>query len=384
MQAYGEDEIRAVERCLRLGWLAPGEMSTQFSTKVAASFGKRYGLFVNSGSSANILGLICAGIGPGVEVITPACTFSTTVSPIAQFGAVPRFCDVLPNQFVPSPDEILKYLTPNTKIILVPNLLGNKMDWKTLRMRLTELGRTEIVLVEDSCDTMTYTPESDISTTSFYPSHIMTAGGTGGMVMFNDESYYKRALKMRDWGRVGGTSEDFDDRFHHGLIPELPYDCKFLYGELGYNFKACEMNAAFGLVQFEKLPQFADIRRRLFARYLGNLKGDPFASKYYGFPDGGPSILWLAMPLSCPHRIELLRVLEAADIQTRVAMAGNILRHPIYKEKYPEEAAREFPVADQVMREAFLVGCHHGMNEADVDRVSSVLIDFARAQLGLK
>jgi CDP-6-deoxy-D-xylo-4-hexulose-3-dehydrase len=261
---------------------------------------------------------------------------------------------------------------------MVPNLLGNKIDWKVLRSKLAELGRSDIVLLEDSCDTMTYTEDSDISTTSFYASHIMTAGGTGGMVMFNDENLYRRALRIRDWGRVGGNSEEFEERFNHGIIDGIQYDWKFLYCEFGYNFKACEMNAAFGLVQYSKLKRFAEIRDHCFKRYIANLKSDEAASKYYGFPEGEPSILWLALPLSCPDRLELLRVLEEANIQTRVTMAGNILRHPIYKNAFPEEAARPFPVSDQVMREGFLVGCHHGMNDEDVDRVSAVLIDFAK------
>jgi CDP-6-deoxy-D-xylo-4-hexulose-3-dehydrase len=378
MQAYGEAEIKAVIDCLQKGWLAPGPLTDDFEKKCAAFFGKKYGLFVNSGSSANILGLICAGLGPGVEVITPACTFSTTVAPIVQHRAIPHFCDVMPNQYVPSPQQIIDQITPGTKIILVPNLLGNKTDWKELRSRLNDLGRQDIILFEDSCDTMTKTEETDISTTSFYASHIMTAGGTGGMVMFNNEEHYKRALRIRDWGRVGGNSEDFAERFNHGIIDGIQYDWKFLYCEFGYNFKACEMNAAFGLVQFSKLSKFADLRSGFFNRYVATLKADPIAAQYYSFPEGLPSILWLAFPLACPDRLELLRTLEANNIQTRVTMAGNILRHPIYKETYPEEAARSFPNSDFVMKNGFLVGCHHGMTNADVDRVCGVLIDFAK------
>jgi CDP-6-deoxy-D-xylo-4-hexulose-3-dehydrase len=381
MQAYDEQEINAVMTALYDGWLAPGPRTAEFEHRIATRFGKKFGLFVNSGSSANMLAVICGGVGPGVEVITPACTFATTVAPLVQNQATVRFCDVSPNRYIPSVDQIVDEITPDTKVCMIPNLLGNKIDWKALRARLAELGRTDIILIEDSCDTITTTRESDIATTSFYASHIITSGGAGGMVMFNSEDFYKRALRLRDWGRVGGNSEEFEERFNHGFIDGIQYDWKFLYCEFGFNFKACEMNAAFGLAQLTKLPRFEQIRHTLFSRYMANLRADPYASQYYSFPEGEDEILWLAMPLACPHRIELLKTLEDANIQTRVTMAGNILRHPIYRARFQEQAAKEYPVSDQVMREGFLLGCHHGMIVEDVDRVCSVLIEFARAHL---
>jgi CDP-6-deoxy-D-xylo-4-hexulose-3-dehydrase len=381
MQAYDEQEINAVMTTLWDGWLAPGPRTAEFEHRIATRFGKKFGLFVNSGSSANLLAVICGGVCPGVEVVTPACTFATTVAPLVQQQANVRFCDVAPNRYNPSVDQILAELTPATKVCMIPNLLGNKIDWKSLRARLAELGRGDVVLIEDSCDTITTTVESDIATTSFYASHIITSGGAGGMVMFNSEGLYKRALQLRDWGRVGSNSEEFEERFNHDFIDGIQYDWKFLYCEFGYNFKACEMNAAFGLVQLTKLPRFEQIRHTLFSRYLANLKTDPDASRYFGFPEGDDDILWLAMPLACPHRIELLKTLEDANIQTRVTMAGNILRHPVYRTRFPEQAAKQYPVSDLVMRQGFLIGCHHGMNVDDVDRVCSVLIEFARTHL---
>ena len=376
-QAYGQEEIDAVMECLNDGWLAPGPRTAAFEKSVAQYFGKKYALFVNSGSSANMLAIICAGIKEGVEVITPACTFSTTVAPLVQNGAKVKFCDVAPQEYVPSIESIVAEITPNTHAIMIPNLLGNKINWALLREKITEMGRTDIVLIEDSCDTMTHTEASDIATISFYASHIITAGGTGGMVMFNEKSLYDRALRIRDWGRVGGNDEEIAGRFNHGILGDIQYDWKFLYCEFGYNFKACEMNAAFGLAQMKKLPEFEKVRNHLLHRYIDNLKSDEIASKYYQFPKFEEGILFLALPLACKDRMSLLTYLEANFVQTRVTMAGNILRHPIYGEKFPEEAQRSFPISDQVMKEGFLVGCHHGMNDDDVDRVTKLLIDFA-------
>ena len=184
-QAYGQAEIDAVVSCLEDGWLAPGPRTAEFERRVSDIFGKKFGLFVNSGSSANMLAYIVAGISKDTEVITPSCTFGTTVAPLVQLGASVKFCDVAPNCYVPTVDQVLSRLTNNTKVIVIPNLVGNKPDWKELKKRLLEMGRGDVLPVEDSCDTMTKTEVTDISTCSFYASHIITAGGSGGIVMFN-------------------------------------------------------------------------------------------------------------------------------------------------------------------------------------------------------
>lgn len=228
-EAYGKEEIDAVTKCLEDGFLAGfGPRSIEFEEKIAAKFGKKFGLFVNSGSSACLLALACLDLPKGSEVITPACTFSTTLAPIIQLGLKPVFCDVGLNTYVPSYGDIISKITPNTKAIMIPNLIGNKPNWNDLKFYIhEELKRPDIVLIEDSADTITYTESSDISTTSFYASHIITAGGTGGMVMFNDEKYKNRALQYRDWGRMGDNSEIMDERFNHS-VDGIPYDHKFL------------------------------------------------------------------------------------------------------------------------------------------------------------
>ena len=271
-EAYGEEEIYAVEECLRDGWLAGfGKRSLDFEEKISHEFGKRYGVFVNSGSSACLLAIASLDLPQGCEIITPACTFSTTVAPIIQLGYRPVFCDVGLTSYVPEVDAIINKISNKTKAIMLPNLIGNKPDWKLLKKVLKDLSREDIVLIEDSADTITHTPESDISTTSFYASHIITAGGAGGMVMFNADSYRNRALQYRDWGRIGNNSEAVDERFNH-KVDDISYDFKFLYDVLGYNFKSSEMNAAFGLVQLKRFETFKTKRRNNIERYLNNLK----------------------------------------------------------------------------------------------------------------
>ena len=366
-ESYGEEEIKAVEACLRDGWLAGfGPRSIEFEEKIAKRFGKKYGVFVNSGSSACLLALAALNLPKGCKVITPACTFSTTLAPIIQLGFKPVFVDVGLNTYVPTIADIIGVIDDEVKAIMVPNLIGNKPDWKLLRSELQRIGREDIVVIEDSADTITYTEETDVATTSFYASHVITAGGTGGMVMFNDKKHVDRALQYRDWGRMGDNSEIMDDRFNHS-VDGIPYDHKFLYDVLGYNFKCSEMSAAFGLVQLERFETFKDIRRDNIKRYLENLKD----INEIILPDDSIEPNWLAIPLQTERRLELLTFLENNNIQTRVTFAGNVTRHPVYR-----EYLQPFENSDTIMKNGFLLGAHHGMNIEDVDYVCDKIKEF--------
>jgi len=366
-ESYGEEEIKAVEEALRSGWLGgQGPKSVEFEKAIAKRFGKKYGVFVNSGSSACLLAIAALNLPKGSKIITPACTFSTTLAPIIQLGYIPVFVDVGLTDYVADIEQIIDAITPEVKALMLPNLIGNKPDWAKLKAKLKLLGREDIYLIEDSADTITKTPETDVATTSFYASHVITAGGVGGMVMFNDEKHVTKCLQYRDWGRLGNDSEIVDDRFNHS-VDGIPYDHKFLYSVLGYHMKACEMNAAFGLVQLERFKKFSEIRRANFERYLENLQGVGDLV----LPDDSIKPNWLAIPLQTEKRFELLTFLENNNIQTRVTFAGNVTRHPVYR-----EYLQEFPNSDTIMKNGFLLGAHHGMTIEDVDYVCDKIKEF--------
>ena len=366
-ESYGKQEIKAVVESLEDGWLAGfGPRTVEFEEKIAKEFGKKYGVFVNSGSSACLLALAALDLPKGSEVITPALTFSTTLAPILQLGYKPKFIDSELTTYVPSVEAIINAISSKTKAIMVPNLIGNKPNWFKLKAALLAKGREDIIVIEDSADTITHTEYTDVSTTSFYASHVITAGGMGGMVMFNDEKHVKRALMYRDWGRIGDNSENMDERFAHD-VDGIPYDYKFLYGVLGYNMKCAEANAAFGLVQLERFQEFKDVRRKNIERYLENLKD----VKEIILPNDSIKPNWLAIPLQTERRLELLNFLEDNNIQTRVTFAGNVTRHPAYREYF-----QPFKVADEVMAKSFLLGAHHGMNTDDVDYVTDKIKEF--------
>tara|TARA_B100000925_G_C21978280_1_gene461116 strand:- start:398 stop:1552 length:1155 start_codon:yes stop_codon:yes gene_type:complete len=366
-ESYGEEEIEAVNKALKDGWLAGfGPYTVEFEEKIAKEFGKKYGVFVNSGSSACLLALASLDLPKESEVITPALTFSTTLAPILQLGYKPKFVDSELRTYVPSVSTIINAISENTKAIMMPNLIGNVLDWELLRSELKRIGREDIYVIEDSADTITHTPSTDISTTSFYASHVITAGGMGGMVMFNDEKHMKRALMYRDWGRIGDNSENMDERFAHD-VDGIPYDYKFLYGVLGYNMKCAEANAAFGLVQLEKFQSYKEIRRNNIEHYLKRLS----IIKEIILPDDKFKPNWLAIPLQTERRLELLTFLEKNNIQTRVTFAGNVTRHPAYR-----EYLQDFKVADEVMKNGFLLGAHHGMDIKDVNYVCDKIEEF--------
>lgn len=367
-EAYGEQEIAAVNDCLQRGWLAGfGPMTVEFEQKVSALFGKKHGLFVNSGSSAILLGLCALDLPKGSEVITPACTFATTLAPILQMGLTPVFCDVEIGTYVPSVDQVCEKVTEKTKLVMLPNLIGSKPDWKALRERIPK----DVLLFEDSADTITYTAETDVAITSFYSSHLITAGGSGGMVMFNEPSLLKRATMFRDWGRIGDNSEDVKERFTY-KIDDIEYDYKFLYGVVGYNMKCSEMNAAFGLAQLARLEEIRAKRTAVFQRYLANLSYLPELV----MPVNTYNSDWLAIPFMYKHRMKLLEFLEANHIQTRVCFAGNVTRHPAYREYF-----QVFPQSDRIMAEGFLLGAHHGMTLEDVDYVCDKIKAFLGSEV---
>ena len=366
-ESYGQEEIDAVVKSLESGWLGgQGPKSVEFEKAIAKRFGKKYGVFVNSGSSACLLAIAALDLPKGCKIITPACTFATTLAPIIQLGFKPIFVDVGLTDYVANIDEVLSKVDDEVKAIMLPNLIGNKPDWYKLKEGLRNMGRDDVFLIEDSADTITKTDVTDVATTSFYASHVITAGGVGGMVMYNDNKHVTKCLQYRDWGRLGNDSEIMDDRFNHS-VDGIPYDHKFLYSVLGYHMKACEMNAAFGLVQLERFKKFSDIRRANFERYLELLEGVGDLI----LPDDSIEPNWLAIPLQTEKRFELLTFLEDHNVQTRVTFAGNVTRHPVYREYLDD-----FKNSDTIMKNGFLLGAHHGMTIEDVEHVCGLIKVF--------
>ena len=348
-------------------------------------FEKKHGLFVNSGSSANLLAFKALGFKKGSEVITPACTFSTTVSPILEAGLLPVFVDSEIGIYQADLGAVEKAITKKTVALMIPHLVGNLNDMRVL----SKIARAhKLTLIEDSCDTLGGTIDgkptghwSDISTTSFYASHLITSGGAGGMLMTNDSDLFKRTEMMRSWGRaIPFYWEDIDKRFQT-QINGVDYDGKFMFSEIGYNFIPTEMQAAFGLAQLRKLRTYIRTRQENFRKLFN------FFSVYQEFfhlpkQIPGAETAWLAFPLTLKANVPFLRkqliiFLEQHKIQTRPLFSGNILFHPAYQ-SIPHRIAGSLKNANMILENSFLVGIHQSMTPPMIDYMMDVFGKFLK------
>lgn len=383
---YGQEEIDAVVEALHGNWLGPGELTEKFEKEIAKIFGKKYGLFVNSGSSANLLATEIANLPKDSEVITQACAFPTSVSPIIFKGLIPVFVDSKAGTYNIDAGKVEKAITPKTKAILVAHTMGNINDME----RLTKICKKyKLLFIEDSCDiiggkfdgkpTGIY---SDITTTSFYAPHHLTAAGGGGMVMTNDGDLAKEAKVFRDWGRAlpENDDENIEERFSF-KVGDTDYDGKFTYLKMGYNFKPVEIQAAFGLVQLKKLSIFNRTRSGNFQKLYNFFKN---WQDYFILPETHPKaeVYWLAFPLTIRQdspieRRDLLTYLEASKIQTRLGFSGNILHHDGFK-NILHRIHSNLENANTIMKRSFVIGCHHGMTDAMVDYVCEVFENYLK------
>ena len=385
---YNKEEIFAVNNTLKKTTQMGVSVAT-FENKIAKIFGKKYGVMVNSGSSALILALKCLNLKKGSEVITPCLNFGTAVSSIILNDLVPVFVDVNVRTLQINPDLIKKKITKKTKAILVPNLIGNIADWKKLK---NIASKEKLHLIEDSADTLgakinnvstgTY---SDISITSFYGSHVISCAGNGGMLLTNDKKIYVKSKILRSWGRLSSLMKDSENiNKRLGIkLKGVEYDRKFVFSEVGYNFEPSEISASFGLVQLKKFRSFSSIRNKNFKfhfNFFNKLK-DYFLTPII---NKGVYTNFLAYPIIIiPNKLfnrkELQIFLEKNKIQTRPIFSGNILRHPAFSNLISRKnKLNEFENADYIMKNGILIGCHQGLSIKDLKLIHNKIKNFIK------
>ncbi len=387
---YDSKEINAVIKVLKNEGLSliDGKNVKLLEKKVAKTFGKKFGLMVNSGSSANLLALASFNFKKGSEIITPNLTFSTTVAPIYQLGLIPHFVGVEQNKYVADPSHIEKCINKKTVALMIPNLLGNIAEWKLI-YKIAQ--KYKLKIIEDSADTIGYTIRgknagkySDIATNSFYASHIISGAGSGGIACFNDFKLYQKAKLLRGWGRSSATfneSESINKRFNV-KISGIEYDGKYIFSDLGYNFLPSEISAAFALEQLKKLKNNIKTRNKNFD-YLKTFFGK--YDKYFKLPEQYPNIKtpWLAFPLVIKknnffNRKKMQIFFEKNNIQTRTIFTGNILKQPVMKGKTYKYHPECHEVANDVMKNGILLGCHQGMTKSEIDYMCNTFIKFLK------
>ena len=386
LSVHNNKEINAVIKVLKNS-TQMGKNVALLEKKVAKLFKKKYGLMVNSGSSAIMLAMEVLNLPKGSEIITPALTFGTTVSYIVRNGLIPVFVDVKEGTYCIDENQIKKLITKKTKAILAPHLLGNIVNWNKISKIIKN---KKIYIIEDSADTIGATHNktstgrlADISITSFYGSHIMNCAGNGGMVCFNDKNFYLKAKLLRSWGRSSSLydekSEKIENRFNIKL-DGIQYDKKFVFAEAGHNLEPSEMGAAFGLEQLKKLNDNINKRQKNFneiSKFLEQFKNFFILPKQLKNTKTG----WLAYPITLKKGLNFTRTdmqiyLEKRNIQTRVVFTGNILRQPGFKNIKAKLLKNGYPEADNVMQNGILIGCHQGLSNKQLNHLKNSISLF--------
>ena len=395
-----KEMVNAADAVLEF-WLTSGRYSDLFEKKLGEYLGVPYVSLVNSGSSANLLAFMALTspklgerrVKRGDEVITVACGFPTTVTPIIQYGAVPVFVDVCIPQYNIDVTKLETALSEKTKAVMIAHTLGNPFDLKAVKAFCDAHG---LWLIEDNCDALgsRYTLDGetrftgtigDIGTSSFYPPHHMTMG-EGGAVYTKNVVLHNILRSMRDWGRDCRCPSGVDNICQHrfdGQYGELPrgYDHKYVYSHFGYNLKVTDLQASIGCAQLEKFPQFVERRKENFKRLRAALS--PAEDKLI-LPEpcenADPS--WFGFLLTCREgvaREKLVRFIEQKGVQTRMLFAGNLTKHPCFDElRESGEGYRivgELRETDRIMRDTFWVGVYPGMTPEMIDYMASVILE---------
>ena len=388
-----DDYVALVESSLD-GWLTAGSFTEEFERQLAKFVGARSSLFVNSGSSANLLalsGLTSPKLGdralkPGDEVLTVAMGFPTTVNPIIQNGLKPVVVDIELGTYDAIPEMLAEAVSSKTKAIMLAHTLGNPFDLDTVQKLCKD---HDLWLVEDSCDALgsTYRGQrtgsfGDTSTVSFYPAHHITTG-EGGAVFVKSPLVRKQVESFRDWGRdcycASGHDDTCQKRFGWKLgdLPE-GYDHKYTYSHIGYNLKATDMQAALGLSQIKKLDKFIEARKKNFSYIYDRLKDISGLILPVATEHSDPS--WFGFPITLKDdlnidREDLLRFLDSRQIKTRLMFGGNLLKQPAYKD-VEFRVVGDLTNTDIVMKRTFWLGVFPGLTEQMLDFAIDSLNDF--------
>ena len=399
-RVYDEKEMQSLTDAMLDFWLTTGRFSDEFEKKFAEWIGVKFAHLVNSGSSANLIAfsvLTAPELGDrqikrGDEVITVACGFPTTITPILQYGAVPVFVDVTVPQYNIDVTKLDAALSEKTKAVTIAHTLGDPFDIATVK---AFCDKNNLWLIEDNCDALgtqyTISGETkfsgtwgDIGTSSFYPPHHMTMG-EGGCVYTNDPQLHRLILSYRDWGRdciCPSGHDNFCGHRYDGQYGQLPqgYDHKYVYSHFGYNLKVTDLQAAVGVEQLKKFPSFIERRRHNWERLHKALEciqdkiilpepAENSRPSWFGF-------LISVRPETGIERNKVTRYIEEHNVQTRLLFSGNIIKHPCFDQIRDTDAYRvsgDLSVTEFIMNNTFWVGVYPGMTDTMIDYMAEII-----------
>jgi CDP-6-deoxy-D-xylo-4-hexulose-3-dehydrase len=394
-KVIGETELQYMVEASLDGWLTTGRFNEQFEKELAEFIGVKHLITVNSGSSANLVAfsaLTSPKLGPraikkGDEVIGVAAGFPTTVNPIVQFGAVPVFVDVDLKTHNIDADLVEAAITPKTKAIMLAHTLGNPFNLAKIK---AICEKHHLWLIEDCCDALGAEFDGrkvgtwgDIATLSFYPAHHMTMG-EGGAVFTNDAQLATIAESFRDWGRdcycKPGCDNTCGTRFSMKM-GDLPkgYDHKYTYSHLGYNLKITDMQAACGLAQLKRLPEFIEKRNANFD-YLKNRLSSVTDFIELTDPTENSKPSWFGFPITLKEtagvsRVDLTKYLDQCKIGTRLLFAGNLIRQP-YFEGVEYRVVGDLTNTDITMNQTLWLGIYPGLGTEHLDYIAEKIEEF--------
>jgi CDP-6-deoxy-D-xylo-4-hexulose-3-dehydrase len=396
-RVFDERELVAAVDAVLDFWLTLGPQGEAFERELAAYVGTRHAVFVNSGSSANLVAFatltspqLDRPLRPGDEVLTVAAGFPTTVAPIVQHGCTPVFVDVEPETANARVDRLAEAVGPRTRAVMLAHTLGNPFDLDAV---LDLVRRHDLYLIEDNCDALgaLYRGRKTgtfghLATQSFYPPHHLTTG-EGGAVLTDSGRLKRIAESFRDWGRdcwcASGQDNTCGKRFgwQLGTLP-CGYDHKYIYSHLGYNLKPLDLQAAIGRQQLGKLDGFVAARRANHARLRAALAPyEEFLLLPRPTPHSTPS--WFGLLLTVRDgapftRAELVCYLEGRQVQTRQLFGGNLLRQPAFQ-TIAHRVVGDLTATDKIMNDAFFIGVYPGLTPAMLAYLEEVFADFFRA-----
>lgn len=401
-RVFDEKEMCSLTDAVLDFWLTAGHFANQFENEFAEWIGVKYAFLVNSGSSANLIAfsaLTAPELGErqikrGDEVITVACGFPTTITPILQYGAIPVFLDVTIPQYNIDVEQLELAISEKTKAVMIAHTLGNPFDLEKVKNFCL---KHNLWLIEDNCDALgtQYTIDGvtkytgtwgDIGTSSFYPPHHITMG-EGGCVYTDNPQLRKLILSYRDWGRDCICPSGHDDSCGHrfdGQFGELPhgYDHKYVYSHMGYNLKVTDMQAAIGVEQLKKLPAFIERRQHNWKRLHAALEciqdriilpepAENSIPSWFGF-------LISIIPETGLKRSQVVSYIEKHNIQTRLLFSGNLIKHPCFDQMRGSSAYRvvgNLCNTDYITNYTFWVGVYPGMTDEMIDYMAQIIIE---------
>ncbi len=396
-RVFDEKEMQALVDSALDFWLTLGPKGEKFTEDFCSYLGVRYGLVVNSGSSANLVAVsaLCSPnlehpICAGEEVITPALAFPTTLNPILQNGLIPVFVDIEEGTYNLDAAKLEEAVSEKTRAVMLAHTLGNPAQMDLIMEFAKQHG---LFVIEDTCDALDSRYDGrpcgtfgDISTFSFYAAHHLSMG-EGGAVATDNPNLYRQALSIRDWGRAcwcrtgeadpnGACGHRFDHQYKN-----LPYgyDHKYVFSNIGYNLKPLDLQCAMGIEQLKKLPSFTEKRKKNFntlLRTMQKYETDFILPRV--LPKSEPS--WFAFPLTVrPNaafsRREIVAYLEEHQIETRMLFGGNILRHPAY-EAIQYRVSGTLQQTENVLENTFFIGVYPGLTEEMLDYIIKTIDRF--------